>query len=583
MTNLANLRTHFKGLDEDFINRDKINDDVYAYDSSDVLVQTTFELPIIIECAGSTVHYEFTSNQGDISFGVEFQSEKGEDFGVEEPRRVNFAEQPLRGTFDVKQRGVVFFLWDNCYDWSGEKRISYVVRIEQPAFSQADKRRSSRSIAMLSRMTPILDGLHEKYRSAAESFSYNQSYLYVLNSRMNVLQQNLADRMYERSEMDAAAAMAEETIFGNEVLTTLFGIRFVHVAALSDVYVRRERSLGHHVSLFVLFSYSIVPFCPLKTYLSNRSSTVLLCIYIYIYIVIFYWLNRCLDSDTLVHLLQYMDPFVAGMVCKHWKALVEYIHSPLYGRISFSDALQQTRNELELEDMNDNESEQGGKEQDKKKDGKGEGDGTERAVGIKQLITAGVESRAKVPRKEVDAILEKLKANVSQHRFYEDDLNRIEKEITDGPALINGTRSSSTENNSHATAPADDTMNIGGELDDSSSAALVSAGATAAVEVGYIPREAKDGIDPECAAFEATGKFDELMTARVDEFLTFLCVPMLQLLPREYMDNLVDELSEILDNYVSCCCFCCCDSDAILVAKLCTLVFPEVIYQMSVM
>ena len=109
----------------------QISDEVYSYNCSDVLVQSSWELPIIVQCSNSTVTYEFTSNQGDISFGIELLLENNECQIVEEPRRIAFSEQPFHGSFELSARGVVVFTWNNLYDWTGEKRLSYMVRIQQ--------------------------------------------------------------------------------------------------------------------------------------------------------------------------------------------------------------------------------------------------------------------------------------------------------------------------------------------------------------------------------------------------------------------------------------------------------------------
>lgn len=66
------LNEYFKSLDRDFINLSKINDDVFTYNATDVLVQSSWELPIVIQCPGSTVEFEFCSNPTEISFGIVF-------------------------------------------------------------------------------------------------------------------------------------------------------------------------------------------------------------------------------------------------------------------------------------------------------------------------------------------------------------------------------------------------------------------------------------------------------------------------------------------------------------------------------
>ena len=54
----------FEGLDKDFVNIDKIEDETFYYKGADVLVQSTWELPIIIQWPGSTLKFEFSTAQG---------------------------------------------------------------------------------------------------------------------------------------------------------------------------------------------------------------------------------------------------------------------------------------------------------------------------------------------------------------------------------------------------------------------------------------------------------------------------------------------------------------------------------------
>lgn len=57
-------QTLFKTLDKEFINIDRIIDDTFYYKGADVLVQSTWELPIIIQWPGSTINFEFSTAQG---------------------------------------------------------------------------------------------------------------------------------------------------------------------------------------------------------------------------------------------------------------------------------------------------------------------------------------------------------------------------------------------------------------------------------------------------------------------------------------------------------------------------------------
>jgi hypothetical protein len=105
-------------------------------------VQTTWELPIVIQYPTSSVSYEFTSTPSDISFGIVFVAAPDEPQSVdeleietvEEMSRVPSHIERISGSFDVPCEGVVFFLWDNNFDWSAVKKISYSIKVHQVSF-----------------------------------------------------------------------------------------------------------------------------------------------------------------------------------------------------------------------------------------------------------------------------------------------------------------------------------------------------------------------------------------------------------------------------------------------------------------
>ena len=109
------------------------------YNASDVLVQATWELPIVIQWPQSKVRFEFVSNPSEISFGIVFVAAPDEDQDIndleietiEEMNRVSSAIEPIAGSFEVPCEGVVFFIWDNNFDWSANKKISYSIEVEQ--------------------------------------------------------------------------------------------------------------------------------------------------------------------------------------------------------------------------------------------------------------------------------------------------------------------------------------------------------------------------------------------------------------------------------------------------------------------
>jgi hypothetical protein len=58
-------QAYFENLDREFINISRITDDTFVYKGADVLVQSTWELPIIIQWPESTVNFEFSTTQGE--------------------------------------------------------------------------------------------------------------------------------------------------------------------------------------------------------------------------------------------------------------------------------------------------------------------------------------------------------------------------------------------------------------------------------------------------------------------------------------------------------------------------------------
>ncbi len=104
-----------------------------------MLVQSTWELPVVIQWPDSVVSYEFSTQQGDISFGILFIAApiEGEDDenldveSVEEIVRVPSGSEKIHGSFELQCEGVVFFIWDNNYDWSSTKKVTYKIEVKE--------------------------------------------------------------------------------------------------------------------------------------------------------------------------------------------------------------------------------------------------------------------------------------------------------------------------------------------------------------------------------------------------------------------------------------------------------------------
>ena len=109
----------FRDFDRDFIGLSNLSDEVYTYNATDVLVQASWELPIVVQWPESKVTFEFSSAPGDISFGILFvaapeEDQRIEDLDVETVEQMGIVKsnlEPICGTFEVPCEGVVFFIW----------------------------------------------------------------------------------------------------------------------------------------------------------------------------------------------------------------------------------------------------------------------------------------------------------------------------------------------------------------------------------------------------------------------------------------------------------------------------------------
>lgn len=117
----------------------QIQDETFTYNATNIIVQSTFELPIVLQYPESTVEFEFLTEPTDISFGIMFVAAPRENQSendlqietVEDMRVVNCVVEPISGSFEVPCEGVIFFMWDNSYDWSSNKEISYTIQVKQ--------------------------------------------------------------------------------------------------------------------------------------------------------------------------------------------------------------------------------------------------------------------------------------------------------------------------------------------------------------------------------------------------------------------------------------------------------------------
>lgn len=152
------VEEYFGDLDANFINLKQIEDDTFQYHAQDVLIQSHWELPLVIQYPNSVVQYKFASSpvsfticsnciyadslfqlvQGDLSFGIMFvaaleEGQTEDDIEVEtfEPvMRTNSGEEMVEGDLEIDS-GVIFFIWDNDFDWFSNKYLSYTIQVKQ--------------------------------------------------------------------------------------------------------------------------------------------------------------------------------------------------------------------------------------------------------------------------------------------------------------------------------------------------------------------------------------------------------------------------------------------------------------------
>lgn len=137
-----------------------------VFNGSDVLVQTTMELPIPMR-KGSVVDLQFTTTNGDISFAMHFaqsslrpQLTKVEgDRGVlsselvliMESTRVPSDTLTYSKTFKASTNGSLLLLFDNSYSWFTTKSLNYHIELFEPRGEDAESSRSSACRSLLAR------------------------------------------------------------------------------------------------------------------------------------------------------------------------------------------------------------------------------------------------------------------------------------------------------------------------------------------------------------------------------------------------------------------------------------------------
>ena len=135
--------------------------DAVVFHGSDVLVQTTMELPIPMR-KGSIVDLTFSTLNGDISFSMQFASwlrpqlvEGGggsaQMVAITEPTRVPSDTLTYSKTFKAPSDGSLVLLFDNTYSWFTTKSLNYHIELFEPRGEDAESARRSSCRSLLGR------------------------------------------------------------------------------------------------------------------------------------------------------------------------------------------------------------------------------------------------------------------------------------------------------------------------------------------------------------------------------------------------------------------------------------------------
>lgn len=192
----------FPRLDADFIDIKSIHNDSYTYKASDILIQSTWELPIIIQWPNSTIKFEFTTKCGDICFGIVFvpaldEGQTEADVQVivlDEMGRVPSEYETITGEFQPPCEGVVFFMWDNKFDWYANKKLAYSIDVFQPSFTTIEEERLIESHGLLSDCVQDIETASIKLADIQDYIVYTSDNIDVLDEQIREIELKLSDK-----------------------------------------------------------------------------------------------------------------------------------------------------------------------------------------------------------------------------------------------------------------------------------------------------------------------------------------------------------------------------------------------------
>lgn len=185
----------FKRLDSDHHNIKQLEDETFIYKAGDVLINGIMELPIVIQWPESVIKFEFLTSGGDIDFGILFvaaleEGQSEDDLRVEtldDVGRVPSQSEVISGEFVAPSEGVVFFVWDNKYDWFvTNKKLSYSIELFQPSFSVVENERQTLALK-------VLEDTIEDTETCLIRLADAEDYMDAQGPNLGVLEQQLYD------------------------------------------------------------------------------------------------------------------------------------------------------------------------------------------------------------------------------------------------------------------------------------------------------------------------------------------------------------------------------------------------------
>lgn len=105
--------------------------DTYSLTSTDIFVQWNFVLEIPILLSGAVITYKFVTIHGDISFGINFLPQEGEEIEIIPNNRVPSDREEIIGTYKAPSEGTIIIYWDNSFSWLTPKNLTYSIDVTQ--------------------------------------------------------------------------------------------------------------------------------------------------------------------------------------------------------------------------------------------------------------------------------------------------------------------------------------------------------------------------------------------------------------------------------------------------------------------